>query len=497
MTQRQTILLVDHEEPFQRITVKALTTLGCRIVTSNLAADVIDTAYRERPDLIMLDAELPGTSGIELCRRIVGDQNLKSIPVMLLSSNHDFNLRLDGLNAGAVDFVMKPFLMAELQARVKTQLRMRSLNQEMLNVHQSLAEKERAESIHVFAIGIGHNFNNLLTAGLGFLSLALEETEDKGILGYLRNIDLALKRMCTLARQLLAFTGDLVTVKRPVAIHRLFTNALAIFDPAALSSKIAIICDISGLGDTMVTCDEFRLTQAFLHVMNNARESLKPKGGRIFVNGYVEGKSVIITIRDLGAGMSAETLEHSLEPFYTTSNEVGKGLGLCMVDGIIRDLGGKLELSSIEGEGTSVRLTIPVAKAEVSSDEIITGDFEPGIRILVAVDVEETSQALQAVLVSNRFNVESVDTYDELLSKLSGDPDRYGAIVVDLLRSDYFGDRMMEEIRAYTDLPVIYLVSTPKEAPSDQAALQILHKPFDTEALLGVLRKFPRLVRYS
>lgn len=492
-----TVLIVDPEEAFRCITIKAVEPLGCRILTASEGLQALDAAVREVPDLVLLDAQLPGISGIEVCRRMMRDDVLRHIPVIFLSASHDFQARVDALNAGAVDFVMKPFLIAELQARVRTQLRMRQLLKHMVALHERERERERAESVHLFAVGIGHNFNNLLTAGLGFLSLASDEVHDHKAMGYLRNMELVMKRMCSLARQLLAFTGDLALQKRVVSVHRILTMAVGIFDPVALNSRVAMVCDFGRIGNASLLCDEFRLTQAVLHLLNNARESLMPGGGQIFFKAYIDGDVIVIEVTDHGGGMSPEQLQRAREPFFTTREDVGHGLGLSMVDGVARDLGGEMLIESVEGDSTTVSLQLPLSPEAAGDAAVFGGEFEEGVHILVAVDAEETRQAIQAVLVSSHFYVHPVESWEEMREELTAAPDRYGALVVDLLRSDLFGDELMENIRGRTDAPVVYLVSTPNEAPSAQASLQILRKPFEPEELLQTLRQFPQLVRYS
>ncbi len=491
-----TVLVVDAEEPFQVIAARAMEQVSCRVVTASDGIAGIRAAQQEHPDLILLDVELPGIGGLETCQRLMAEETLRDIPVICLSSKHDYQLRLDALNAGAVDFMIKPYLVAELQARVKTQLRLRALHADMIAYMEALKSREAQEALRVFALGIGHNFNNLLTAGLGFLALSQEAAGDLRVLGYLRNVELAMERMCGLSRQLLAITGELATTRRVVPMRRLLRNAVAIFDPVALQSRAVIICDLSEVGQACVLCDEFSLTQAVLHLLNNARESMLESGGRVTFTASASEKSVRFVVADVGVGMSAEILDQVRQPFLTTHQEVGRGLGLSLVDGVVRDLGGEMQIESTEGDGTTVTVDLPRSPEELDP-AVFVGEFAHGLSVLVATDVPETAQVLQAVLVASHFYVTVVQSREVLLSALTSGKREHSAVVVDLLRTDIFGDELVRVIRDESEIPVVYLLSTPNETLAGHASLQVLRKPFTAEQLLAALRMFPQLVRYD
>lgn len=493
----QRVLIADQEEPFIRIAAKALEALGVEIVSANRGGDVLQCLQRESVDLIMADTRLPGIDGITLCRRLAEHDTWGGIPVLLMSTDKSYGQRLDALNSGAVDFLVKPFLVAELQARVSTQLRLRQMHQTNLSLQEQAASSERSDILNTFSIGIGHNFNNLLTAAFGFLCLAQGEAENHEVVGHLRNIDLALKRMSRLTKQLMSFAGEAGGAFRSTGLHRLFTNALAIFEPTALRSHQVILCDIGDLSDVWVYGDEFRLTQGFLHVLNNAREAMTGPRGQIRIRGTVENREACLAIQDSGPGMSEDSLKRALDPFFTTKEGVGCGLGLCMTEGVLKEMGGRLEMESAKGKGTTVKMILPLSEESGADDGEVKSSFLDNLQILVAIDAEESAEAIQKILVSEGFAVDRVDSSLALEKRLAQYPGRYSAVLVDILRGDLFGDPMVAMVRGAADIPVVYAVSTQAEAPGSWPELQLLQKPFTPESLLQALKKFPRLVRYG
>jgi CheY-like chemotaxis protein len=491
------VLIVDDEEPFRRIARRVIETLDCRVVEAEDGREALRQVHLHSPDLILLDLQMPGIDGIEVCQEIYKEEAFRDIPVIFVTSRRDYQSRLDGLGAGAVDFITKPFLLAELKARVGTHLRMRLMHKKMLSYREALNDREKDESLRTFAVGLGHNFNNLLTAALGFLSLAEDASIERERIGYLRHIELSLRRMCNLSRQLLAFTENFNAPKRPVMLHRILKNALTLFDPVALKSRVTIICDIAPLRDAAVLCDEFELTQAFLHILNNARESAGEGGRRVFYQAQVEGERVVVEVVDMGPGMTREELAHIREPFYTTKPDVGHGLGLSMVDGIIRNSGGVLDIESTVGIGTKVTVSFPVCEPARLVADVMESEIREGVNILVAVDAEETRQSVEAVLLANGCRVNSVENLVDLMADMDSTVLKYDAIILDLLRNEIFGDELVDKLRGTTDIPIIYLASTMLEAPSAHSSMKVLRKPFEPGDLIEALGSFPQLVKYS
>jgi phosphoserine phosphatase RsbU/P len=124
MTDAPTILIVDDEAVTLRVLEAILGQEGYRTVTARNGAQGRAAAARHRPDLVLLDVQMPDESGLEVCRALKADADLAAIPVLFVSAEDDVSSKVAGLDAGAVDYVTKPFHRAEVLARVRTHLRL-------------------------------------------------------------------------------------------------------------------------------------------------------------------------------------------------------------------------------------------------------------------------------------------------------------------------------------------------------------------------------------
>ena len=131
----------------------------------------LDAIKEAKPDLIILDIMMPEMDGIGACKRIKADKDTKMIPVIMLTSMSNVRDKVQGLNAGANDYITKPFNPEELIARVKAQLRIKFLENELLR-------KEEVEAVVKMGIATAHEINNPLTVIIGNLELLLIKKEN-------------------------------------------------------------------------------------------------------------------------------------------------------------------------------------------------------------------------------------------------------------------------------------------------------------------------------
>jgi len=493
----QTVLVIDPEAPFRHIINKAISPLGCYVIETSSCAEGMDIALRQRPDLIILDLDpqIPD-EGLQVCQELVQGEQAIGALVFLTSSRNDVQLRINGFKAGAVDFLHKPFIMEELRARVSMHLRLRASAKRESRRLKARQEKEKSDFIQTFVLGIAHNFNNLLTAGLGFLHLTRDGITDRRSLGHLRNLELVQERMCELARQLIMLAGDYNIAKRPVVLRNVVFGALAMFDAAALKHGVTLVCDFSRLKQAQVLADEFQLIQAMLQILGNAREAMRGVGGQVHLGGHLEDNEAVIEIRDTGRGMTPEVLAHVRDPFYTTKQDVGVGLSLAAVDRLVRDFGGRMLIDSEQNVGTTVQIRLPLLLRAVEVQPQHASSFRSGLSVLLAVDSPETQRALQQVLLAEEVLTEQVGNLKELSEALQTS-ERYDAVIVDLLRSALMGDELAASLRMKTAAPLLFLYSSEQEKPKQTDSIEVLLKPFRPEDLLTALKQFPGLQNHQ
>jgi DNA-binding NarL/FixJ family response regulator len=140
---RQTILIIDDNITNLKVAMEHLKAYSFGIVTAREGTAGIERAQLVRPDLILLDVQMPGIDGFETCRRLKSNPDTASIPVIVMTVLSETACKVRGLEAGAVDYVTKPIEEAELLARVTTHLRFRALQEQLQRANEGLEERVR------------------------------------------------------------------------------------------------------------------------------------------------------------------------------------------------------------------------------------------------------------------------------------------------------------------------------------------------------------------
>ncbi len=239
----------------------------------------------------------------------------------------------------------------------------------------NLAESQRLESLGVLAGGIAHDFNNLLVAILGNAELAsLHIGPSSAARAQLDNIRAAAQRAADLTSQMLACAGKGRFVVQRLSLNDLVTEIAGLLQ-LSVPRQAQLICELAP-GLPAVDGDGTQLGQVVMNLLKNACDALVDGRGSIAIRtGLVEhpsgepgGPRVFLQVSDTGVGMDDKTRARIFEPFFTTKF-TGRGLGLAAVQGIIRSHGGTVEVRSAPGEGTTFRVTLPVASRHQSDTD--------------------------------------------------------------------------------------------------------------------------------
>jgi signal transduction histidine kinase len=239
---------------------------------------------------------------------------------------------------------------------------------------------ERLESLGQLAVGVAHDFNNILTSVLGHASIAQEMTEagaengavDAAVADSLRKcldgVIQAGTKATRLISQLLAFGQPGIARPEPVNVNEFLDEIETLLEPL-LSSMIELVKDRDA-DLWQIFVDSGQLGQIVFNLAVNSRDAM-PAGGSLVLrtrNHVVDtdtgplapGRYIQLTIVDSGRGIPADVLKHALDPFFTTKPVgQGTGLGLATVYSIVRQYGGELVISSTVGEGTTVDVYLP------------------------------------------------------------------------------------------------------------------------------------------
>jgi signal transduction histidine kinase len=254
--------------------------------------------------------------------------------------------------------------------------RERRVQLEHRRLERRLAESQKMEAIGKLAGGVAHDFNNMLTAILGYASMIQEDAPPKSaIRDQAQQIRRAAENAASLTQKLLAFSRKQMLQSDPVDFRSMLGNSLqlvrgAVGDDVTVSTQI-------GEGLWPILADPAQLEQSIVNLALNARDAMpnggtlqigarnapRPKGERRPDADVKPGDYVQITVTDTGTGMDEATRTRMFDPFFTTKAPgKGTGLGLSTVYGFVRQCGGYIGVMSTPGQGTSIELLLPRAQ---------------------------------------------------------------------------------------------------------------------------------------
>ncbi len=227
---------------------------------------------------------------------------------------------------------------------------------------------QKSRAIERIAGGVAHEFNNQLTVVIGYMEMLLANPIPKSDSerAILEEVKSAGEKMSVRTRQLLAYTGQQMFNISDVDVNeRLKRSESALRQMARLDTELEVSTNSR---NPWVSIDPEQLDHAVHNLVSNAFESLSP-GGKVVVEtrNANQGAFVVISVRDTGRGMEKAELEQILDPYYTTKAfGNNNGLGLPIVNGIVQQSGGFLQISSIKGEGTVFEIWLPTRSKATS-----------------------------------------------------------------------------------------------------------------------------------
>jgi PAS domain S-box-containing protein len=377
-----------------------------------------------------------------------------------------------------------------------------------------LVHTQKMEAMGQLTSGVAHDFNNVLQ-GIGSCLAALEiRVRDKAAQCLFQTAQQGIERGRRLTQHLLAFARRQALSPKPTDIAVLLDSMHSLIE-RSMGGLIEL--DINVAADTWpALVDPVQLELAIVNLAINARDAM-PVGGQLSLsaeNAVVAqsgmpgipanldpGDYVLISVTDTGAGMTAETLAHACEPFFTTK-EIGKGsgLGLSMVHGMAAQSGGGLHILSQAEQGTTVQIYVPRAEQEIETLSPDPRMAEPpshkvregaGASVLLVEDDELVRFGLIGIVEFFGYRVTAADSGAAALEML-----REG-IKADLLVTDYAMPGMSgvalvrEAHRLRPDLPVLMMTGY-AERPEEAIQVPLIQKPFKPEELAERLARVLR-----
>ncbi len=359
----------------------------------------------------------------------------------------------------------------------------RRAEEEMQGLQAHLAQSQKMESLGSLASGVAHDMNNVLGAVLGLASANVNaQPPGSACRQALETIIKASEHGGQMVKSLLHFARQTVAEKQHVDLNEILKEEVRILERTILSDVRIELDLVSDLRPTVG--DASALTHAVMNLCVNAVDAMPEKGILTFRTRNVDEEWIEVQVADTGVGMSKEVLARAMDPFYTTK-EAGKGtgLGLSLVYSTVKAHGGKVEIQSHPGQGTSVRLRFPAHAPAVPAGQPVVPASPPAsqlaqsvFNVLVVDDNDLIQTSTRMLLEALKHSVTVTHSGEEALQVLdAGLP--ADLVILDMNMPGLGGPGTLPRLRALrATLPV--LLSTGR---ADQTALNLVESdPYTT-----------------
>ena len=380
-----------------------------------------------------------------------------------------------------------------------------------LEVEKQLRHSHKMEAIGTLAGGIAHDFNNILSGIIGYAQLAKLDLDDPEKTK--KNIDQVLKgaqRASGLIQQILTFSRHTECKKNPLKLFLIVKEAVK-FLRSSIPASIKI--EEKVISRAMVLADPTQIHQIVMNLCTNAYHAMCNSGGILTVklteveilpqdpllgNTYMPGNYVKLEVQDTGHGMDKKILERIFDPYFTTKQaDKGTGLGLAVVDGIVKSHDGFIKVYSEPGHGSTFQVFLSVVEKQSSlnnTDKNKAGLPKGTEQIMLVDDEKSILNTLQAILERQGYKIAAFKDGRSALYAFTKDPGRFDLVITDMTMPEMTGNELSARIlNIRKDVPII-LCTGYSETFTENMALKIgirryVQKPVASRRLTALIRE--------
>ncbi len=359
---KATILIVD-DRPDNVKTLREILATDYKCIVATNGRQALER-MKQRPDLVLLDVNMPGMDGFEVCRSLKENPETRDIPVIFVSAQGEVENVVEGLEVGGLDYIIKPINAAITQARVATHLGKARAEKELRSAKEAAEAANAAKAI--FLAHMGHELRNPLNAILGPLGM-ISKTVKKGSKeerlanAALKSAHLLLSDLNNILDASKGEEGRLMLEKTTIYLEVILKDLLESFLPAVQSKGLELNLDITPNLPVQLIGDPTRLRQILINLVSNALKFTE-KGG-IIVKIQKKGESfkkhkLLFSVSDTGIGIPSEKQDSVFEAFIQVDSSIprkygGTGLGLNIVRQLVNLMDGDTWVESKVGKGST------------------------------------------------------------------------------------------------------------------------------------------------
>jgi two-component system sensor histidine kinase/response regulator len=365
-----TVLIVDDVVDNLHMLTDMLEAQGHEVRIAMSGREALDKINEKHPDLILLDIQMPGMTGYEVCEKVKAKKETQDIPVIFLSALQESADILKGFEVGGVDYVSKPFQFREVVARVQSQMAVSQQRRELEDLRARDQQQFRmiAGAKDTFFRAATHDLKNPLTGVMLYVQM-LRTTPPQNqaeLNNALNDIENSARKMQSLLSDILDLAqmqvGSVMNfIERP--IQPILLKVMKNFDVLAREKNIQLFLKMPD-DEIQMPVDGNYFERMIDNLVSNAIK-YTPHDGQVSVQMHVGGDGLQIRVSDTGIGIPEDEIDKVFEAFYRVKKashrkENGTGLGLSIVAAIAEEHGGRIDVESVEGEGTSFTLCFPL-----------------------------------------------------------------------------------------------------------------------------------------
>ncbi len=376
MSEEAKVLIVDDDKENVDLIAYFLKPQNYSIVTAHDGVEALRLVESENPDIILLDIRLPKMDGFQVCERIKKNHYSKFIPIIMITALKDLKSKIQSLEAGADDFISKPFENIELLTRVKSLLRIKRYHDELEKKNKELEEKNKAlmrmdqfkeELSHL----IVHDMKNpifVIQGNLQMLSMGMDDSQPQ-LKKYVNRIDRSTQNLLRMVMNLIDITkiesGSMSLKLELASLNDVLEKSI---------QKLKDFPEFSGKQFNVKFAEQIPYTKMDISVMERVIDNLLsfaianvPSDGRVDVETFKTEKTIGAAVHDFGQQIPLKYGDNVFNKFRQVEIKkegyrVGRGLGLTFCNLAIEAHGGKMYLDENNTVGNRIVFELPIQK---------------------------------------------------------------------------------------------------------------------------------------